>query len=88
VPAISELYPGFQALTWNGLLAPAGLPPAITNRLAAEVQKMMKDATFLDRLAKLGLDPVPTTPASFADEIKTEYVMWRDLIKAANVVVN
>jgi hypothetical protein len=34
------------------------------------------------------LDPVPTTPASFADEIKTEYVMWRDLIKAANVVVN
>lgn len=88
VPAISEFYPGFQAVTWNGLVAPAGLPPAITNRLAAEVQKLMKDATFLDRLAKLGLDPVPTTPASFSAEIKSEYVMWRDLIKSAKVVVD
>ena len=87
VPAIVELYPGFKAMTWNGLLAPANLPAAITTRLAAEMQKLMKDAAFLDRLAKLGLDPVPTTPASFAADIRNEYAMWRDLIKATGVVV-
>ena len=87
VPAIAELYPGFKAMTWNGLLAPAGLPAAITTRLAGEMQKLMKDAAFLDRLAKLGLDPVPTTPASFAADIRGEYAMWRDLIKSTGVVV-
>ena len=87
VPAIAEIYPGFKAMTWNGLLAPAGLPPAITTRLAGEMQKLMKDAVFLDRLAKLGLDPVPTTPASFASDIRSEYAMWRDLIKSTGVVV-
>ena len=87
VPAIAEIYPGFKAMTWNGLLAPASLPPAITTRLAGEMQKLMKDAAFLDRLAKLGLDPVPTTPASFAADIRSEYAMWRDLIKSTGVVV-
>ncbi len=87
VPAIAEIYPGFKAMTWNGLLAPANLPPAITTRLAGEMQKLMKDAAFLDRLAKLGLDPVPTTPASFASDIRSEYAMWRDLIKSTGVVV-
>ena len=87
VPAIAEIYPGFKAMTWNGLLAPASLPPAITTRLAGEMQKLMKDTAFLDRLAKLGLDPVPTTPASFAADIRGEYAMWRDLIKSTGVVV-
>lgn len=87
VPAIAEIYPGFKATTWNGLVAPAGLGAPIVNRLAAEMQKLMKDGAFLDRLAKLGLDPVPTTPASFAADIRAEYAMWRDLIKATGVVV-
>ena len=87
VPAVAELYPAFKAMTWNGLLAPAGLSAAITGRLAGEMQKLMKDAAFLDRLARLGLDPVPTTPASFAADIRNEYAMWRDLIKSTGVVV-
>ena len=87
VPAIAEVYPNFKATTWNGLVAPANLPAAITSRLAGEMQKLMKDAAFLDRLAKLGLDPVPTTPASFSADIRNEYVMWRDLIKSTGVVV-
>ena len=88
VPAIAEVYPNFKAMTWNGLLAPAGLPAPITSRVAGEMQKLMKDAAFLDRLAKLGLDPVPTTPASFAADIRNEYGMWRDLIKSTGVVVD
>jgi len=87
VPAIAELYPGFKAETWNGLLAPAGLPRPVVDRLAQEMQKAMKDPAFLDRLAKLGLDPVPTTPAEFGASIRSEYAMWRDVIKAAGLAV-
>jgi len=87
VPAIAELYPGFKALTWNGLLAPANLPRPVVDRLAQEMQKAMKDPAFLDRLANMGLDPVRTTPAEFADAIRSEYAMWRDVIKAAGLSV-
>jgi tripartite-type tricarboxylate transporter receptor subunit TctC len=87
VPAIAEFYPGFRAVTWNGLFAPAGTPPAIVDRLAAAVQQALKDPAFLDRLDKMGVEPMPTTPASFAIEIKREYTMWRDVIKTAGVLV-
>ncbi len=87
VPAIGEFYPGFKAETWNGLVGPAGLPAAIVERLSGEMARLMKDAAFLDRLAKLGLEPVPTTPASFAADIRAEHAMWRDLIKSSGVVV-
>jgi tripartite-type tricarboxylate transporter receptor subunit TctC len=88
VPTIAELYPGFKALTWNGLLAPANLPKPIVERLANEMQKALKDPVFLDRMAKMGLDPVPTTPAQFASDIRMEYAMWRDLIKTTGVTVD
>lgn len=88
VPAIGEFYPGFKAETWNGLVGPAGLPAPVVERLAAEMAKLMKDAAFLDRLAKLGLEPVATTPASFAADIRAEHAMWRDLIKSSGVVVD
>jgi tripartite-type tricarboxylate transporter receptor subunit TctC len=45
----------------------------------------MKDPAFLDRLAKMGLDPVPTTPAQFAAQIRNEYAMWGDVIKKAGI---
>jgi tripartite-type tricarboxylate transporter receptor subunit TctC len=88
VPTVAELYPGFKALTWNGLVAPANLPRPVLDRLAQEMQRALKDPAFLDRLAKMGLDPVPTTPAEFAEEIKLEYAMWRDVIKAAGISVD
>ena len=60
----------------------------MVERLAGEMAKLMKDAAFLERLAKLGLEPVLTTPASFAADIRAEYAMWRDLIKSSGVVVD
>jgi tripartite-type tricarboxylate transporter receptor subunit TctC len=87
VPAIAEFYPGFRAVTWNGLFAPAGTPAAIVLRLADAVQQALKDPAFLDRLEKMGVEPVPTTPASFTAEIKGEYAMWRDVIKSAGLLV-
>ena len=87
VPAIAELYPGFSAVTWNGLLGPAQTPPAVVERISSDMGKALKDPAFVERLAKLGVDPLPTTPASFADEIRNEYATWRSVIEAAGLLV-
>ena len=87
VPAIAELYPKFSALTWNGLLAPAGTPTAVVDRLSQEMLKALRDPVFLDRLLKIGVDPVVTTPKEFTDSIRADYVMWRNVIKSAGLAV-
>jgi len=87
LPAIAETYPGFETVTWNGLFAPAGTPQIIIDRLSLSIRDALKDGAFLDRLAKMGVEPVPTTPAEFAAEIRSEYAMWRDVIKAAGLLV-
>lgn len=85
VPAIAESYPGFRTITWNGLLAPAGTPQPIVDRLSAEVQRMVKDPAIIERLTKIGVDPLGSTPAEFAETIKTDAVIWQEAVKAAGL---
>jgi tripartite-type tricarboxylate transporter receptor subunit TctC len=87
VPAIAETLPGFQAMTWNGLLAPAGTPQPVIDRLASEMAKAFKDPVFLDKLARMGLDPMPGGPAEFGEAIRSDYAMWRDVIKSVGLTV-
>jgi len=87
VPAIAELYPGFRAVTWNGLFGPAGTPPAIVDRLAAAMTAAMKDPEFLDRMQKIGIEPTPSTPAQFAATLRADYALWRDVIRDAGILV-
>lgn len=88
VAPISEFYPGFKAETWNGLLGPANMNAATVDKLSAEIQKLLKDPDVLMKLGKLGLEPVPTTPSSFQTDIKNDFLLWKDLIKSSQVVVD
>jgi tripartite-type tricarboxylate transporter receptor subunit TctC len=85
VPAIAETFPGFRTLTWNGLLAPAGTPPAVVQKVAAEVRKAVRDPAVAERLTNIGVDPLGSTPTEFADAIRTDSVIWQDAIKAAGM---
>ena len=85
VPAIAETYPGFRTLTWNGLLAPAGTPPAVVQKVAAEMRKAVRDPAVAERLVNIGVDPLGSTPAEFADAIRIDSVIWQDAIKAAGM---
>jgi tripartite-type tricarboxylate transporter receptor subunit TctC len=85
VPAIAESYPGFRTITWNGLLAPAGTPPAIVNRLSTEVQRIVREPAVVERLTKIGVDPLGSTPAEFAETIRTDSVVWQEAVKAAGM---
>ena len=86
VPAIADLYPGFQALTWNGLIGPAKLPPEVVSALSNEIMNMLKNPEFLERLRKSGVEPVLTTPTEFAKEIQDEYKLWGEVIAKAGIL--
>ncbi len=85
VPAIAEYYAGFRTLTWNGLLAPAGTPRPIVDRIAAEVQKAVRDPAIAERLMKIGVDPLGSSPAEFARNIDIDIAQWAAVIKSANI---
>lgn len=86
VPTIAESgYPGFRTVTWNGFVAPAGTPREIINRLSGEIQKAAKEPAFIERLQRLGVESVGSTPEQFSATIREDVKFWGDAAKSANV---
>ena len=84
VPTMDEAgLPGFEATTWHGLVAPAGTPPQIVAALNKAVAATLKDPDIQQKLANLGIDIAPDTPAQFAAYIKAEIPKWAAVIKAS-----
>lgn len=83
VPTIAESgFPGYNVLTWNGLLAPTGTPKDIIDRLAAEIARAAKDPQFVARLDQFGADPLGNTPEDFSAMIAAETALWADTVKS------
>ena len=79
---------GFPKVTvtgWNGLLAPAGTPPEIIQKVHADSARHLLGAELRDRLTAIGADPVGSTPAQFSAFIKSEAEKWERAAKAAGV---
>jgi len=86
VPSIAEAgVPGYEATQWFGMLAPAGTPRPIIDRLNHEIVKLLKSPEVRDRLIADGTDPAPTTPEEFGAYIKSETEKWTKVIKAAGI---
>src|SRR5262245_1895095 len=86
VPTIAESgFPGFNVLTWNGLLAPAGTPKDIVNKIAGEMGRAAKDRQFLARLEQYGADPLSNTPDEFAALIAADLAVWSDIVKSSGM---
>jgi tripartite-type tricarboxylate transporter receptor subunit TctC len=82
VPTLAESgYPGFEAVGWFGLIAPARTPPTIINRLNAETVKAAQSPEVRDRLTAIGFDVVTSSPDAFARYIQSEVTKWRNLAK-------
>lgn len=88
LPPVAEAVPGFEVLTWQGLVAPAGTPKEIIERLHAELVKALKNPEFAARLRGMGLELYGTTPARFAQFIKDENAKWAKVIKATGARVD
>ena len=88
LPTIAESgLPGYENSTWHGWLAPAGTPPAILNRLNAELVKSAKAPDLLEKLATDGGEGVGSTPEQFGRHLVTEIARWRKVVKEAGVVL-
>ena len=85
MPAIGEIVPGYSADAWHGLLAPAGTPMPIVERLAAETAKVINHPDINKRLMDIGLTPIGDTPAQFAATVKSDFEKWGKAIRAANI---
>jgi tripartite-type tricarboxylate transporter receptor subunit TctC len=85
VPAIAEAVPGFNSQVWFGMVAPAGTPVAIANRLSALVGEGMRQPEMVKRLLQLGVDARGSTPAEFAAFMKEETARWGKVIRSAGV---
>jgi tripartite-type tricarboxylate transporter receptor subunit TctC len=86
LPTMAELgYPGFEAVPWFGLMAPAGTPAAITERLHRETVRILAIPEIRKRLNDLGLDLIAGTPAELAGVIDREIPQWARVIKAAGI---
>jgi tripartite-type tricarboxylate transporter receptor subunit TctC len=79
--------PGFVASSWAMVLAPAGTPPDIANRIAAEITKIARGAVFRERFESQGIIPAGGTPEEAAVFLKNEVAKWGKVIKDANVKV-
>ena len=76
IPAIAETLPGYEAIQWYGLLAPAGTPREIVNKVQAETARILVLPEVKARLAADGADAVGNRPEEFAAYIRTEIAKW------------
>jgi len=70
-----------ESATWIGLLAPAGTPVAVLDKLSTEVERIFADPAMLERMQKAGLFPVSSTPAEFDAFIRSETERWSKVIR-------
>ena len=86
VPTIAESgYPGFEAFVWYGLIAPAKLPNAITNRLYAAVEKSLASKEMVDRLSAAGGEVTPGPRSQLTNLVKSETRRYEKMVREANI---
>ena len=84
IPTIAESgLPGYEATTWTGIVAPAGMPRELVARLNAELNKVVASPVFREKVGAIGSEPVGGTPEQFRDFIRSEYAKWGDIVRRA-----
>jgi tripartite-type tricarboxylate transporter receptor subunit TctC len=84
LPTVAEAgVPGFEATTWHGVVSTAGTPPAVINKLNAEINKVLKLPDVNTTLTRQGAEVIGGTPQEFAAYIKAEIPKWAKVVKAS-----
>ncbi len=86
VPTLAESgFPGFDMVSWQALVAPAGTPRAVVDRLNAEVAKVLKTPEMKEKMTGLGTDIVANSPEQFAQYLREETAKWSKIVKDAGI---
>jgi tripartite-type tricarboxylate transporter receptor subunit TctC len=82
LPTIAEAgVPGYLAPTWTGVIAPAGVPPPIVDKLNTAINQALSSEAFKEKFAKIGDEPAGGTPEEFAATIKADSAKWSDVVQ-------
>lgn len=86
VPTVAESgLPDYESVSWGGVMAPGGTPPAVIGKLNAEFVRILKLSDVQERMVALGADIVAGTPAEFAAYLQSEIAKWSKVARAAGV---
>jgi tripartite-type tricarboxylate transporter receptor subunit TctC len=89
VPTLDEAgVKGYESLSWSGIMAPAGTPKRVIDKLNAAIEKILRDPDVKQRFASLGVDPVGGPPEAFSRHIRAESEKWARVVKTANITLN
>jgi len=87
VPAIAELYPGYDIVFWVAVMAPRGVPKPVISKLNSHINAALKEANVISSFAKEGATPIGGTVQDFDVFLQKEIALARQLVKAANIKV-
>jgi tripartite-type tricarboxylate transporter receptor subunit TctC len=86
VPTVAEAgLPGYEYLTWYGMLAPAGVPAARIARIQADVAKLLRVPAWQERFTAQGIEVIAGSPAEFATFLRSELARWAQVVAAAGI---
>jgi tripartite-type tricarboxylate transporter receptor subunit TctC len=86
VPTFEELgFKGFDGVQWYGIVGPANMPPAIVATLNSEINRMLADPSFAERLSAEALQPMAMTPAAFGQYMRDDIAKWAKVAKERNI---
>jgi len=89
LPTVAEAgVPGYEAGTWTGIIAPAGLPPIVLARLNAAVNEAIRSPLFTERFALIGDEPAGGTPQDFADTIRRDSARWGEVVRRSGAKID
>jgi len=88
LPPISDVLPGYESTTWFGLFGPKGLPPEVVTRVNTAANQVLKDPEVIDKLTRLGIEPVGGTPAQFTTMLSTELAKWKKIINERKITLD
>jgi tripartite-type tricarboxylate transporter receptor subunit TctC len=88
LPAIAEVLPGYESNTWFGLFGPAGVRPEIVNRVNAAALQALADPEVKDKLLRLGIEPIGTSPMQFATMLSAESAKWKKIISERKITLD
>ncbi len=88
LPPISDVLPGYESTTWFGLFGPKGLPPEVVTRVNTAANQVLKDPEVVDKLTRLGIEPVGGTPAQFSAMLTTELAKWKKIINERKITLD
>jgi tripartite-type tricarboxylate transporter receptor subunit TctC len=87
VPTIAEFVPGFDAIVWNGMVAPKGTPPDVIDKLNRAITASLTDPNVMTKFANVGSVPKKMTPVEFGKFIVEDTEKWSKIIRAANITL-